>query len=574
MKTKRPHPPLCKAPTGIQGLDDITNGGLPRERATLVCGGPGCGKTLLCLEFLIRGATQFNEPGVLLTFEENTREIVANVASLGFDVPRLLADKKLFIDKVQTNLGEIADTGAFNLEGLFVRLDHAIKSIGARRVVIDTIESLFEGLPHPVLLRSELRRMLYWLKQKGVTTLITAERRDPPLMGSSLEDYVSDCVLLLDHRVNNLVATRHLRVVKYRGSTHGTNEYPFHISSKGICLLPITPVNPDQKISNERISTGLPRLDTMLGGKGYFRGSSILLSGTPGTGKTSIAAHLVNAACARGERCLFFALEEPPKQVIRYMLSIGLDLEQWQKKGLLLIQPSRPCLYGLETHLARLNEETLDFQPTIVVIDPITSFAVLGQSLEIKSMMTRLVDLLKPKGITIFLTTLIHGEGPPQYTGTEISSSIDTWIELRDVENQGERNRILVLAKSRGMAHSNQVREFRITDRGVELADVYLGAEGALTGSARMAQEQQKLASQQIERQRGKARERLLIRRRKALEAQIRVLQADFDASEAESLVDATNQQLLKSSLKKANLEIARGRWADREKAGASGKWL
>ena len=564
MKTKRPYSSLCKAPTGIQGLDDITNGGLPRERMTLVCGGTGCGKTLFCTEFLIRGANQFGEPGVLLTFEDSAREIALNVASIGFNLPRLTAQKKLFVDQVIIDRSQIEETGNFSLDGLFVRLDHAINSIGARRVVIDTIESIFENLPNPVMLRSELRRLVYWLKQKKVTTLITAERGDHLITGSSLEEYVSDCVLLLNHRVVNMIATRSLRVVKYRGSPHGTNEYPFHISSAGLRLLPITTVVTDQKVSSERISSGLPGLDKMLGGKGYFRGSSILLSGTPGTGKTSIAAHLINAACTRGERCLFVALEESPQEITRNMLSIGLDLARWQKKGLLHIQASRACLHDLETHLAKIHEQVTTLKPGIVVVDPVTAFSILGQSTEIKSMLTRLVDFLKPQGITMFFTTLIHGEAKPQHTGSDISSSIDTWLVVRDIESQGERNRILVLAKSRGMAHSNQIREFRITSQGIEFSGVYLEAEGVLTGSGRMAQEQRELHAQQVERQQGKARERLLDRRRKALAAQIAMLQADLEASKAESLLDSRNRLLNASSQKQDKLEIAHLRWGDK----------
>ena len=379
-----------KSPTGIKGLDEITNGGLPKGRPTLVCGAAGCGKTLFAMEFLVRGATQYNEPGVFMSFEETAEELTKNVASLGFDLNRLAASKRLLIDYVRVERSEIEETGEYDLDGLFIRLEHAIDSIGAKRVVLDTVESLFAGLPNPLILRAELRRLFRWLKDKGMTAIITGEKGDNTFTRHGLEEYVSDCVIFLDHRVTDQLSTRRMRIVKYRGSTHGTNEYPFLIEEKGISVLPITSIGLNHPVSTQRISTGIPRLDTMLGGKGYFRGSSILLSGTAGTGKTSAAASFIDAACRRGERCIFFAFEESSAQIIRNMRSVGIDLEPWVTKGLLKFHAERPSVYGLETHLLTMHKAINEFKPAVVVVDPITNLISAGNPLDVKSMLTRL----------------------------------------------------------------------------------------------------------------------------------------------------------------------------------------
>src|SRR3984957_10682461 len=480
---------LPKCPTGIQGLDEITGGGLPRGRPTLICGGPGCGKTLLSLEFLVRGATVFNEPGVFMAFEETEEDLTKNVASLGFDLKDLIARKKMMIDYVHLERSEIEESGEFDLEGLFVRLNHAIDSIGAKRVVLDTLEALFASLPNEAVLRAELRRLFRWLKDKGVTAVITAERGREQLTRNGLEEYVSDCVILLDHRVHDQIATRHLRVVKYRGALHGTNEFPFLIGADGISVLPITSLGLNHKISRERIATGIPRLDAMLGGRGFFRGSSILLTGTPGTGKTIIAANFAQAACRRGERTLFFSFEESPNQIIRNMRSIGLRLEPLVKRGLLRFHSARPSLYGLEMHLATMFKEIATFQPQVVIVDPITSLMDSGTASEGKAMVTRLIDFLKAGLVTSLFTSLTQGGHTLQQTEAAMSSLMDSWLLLQDFEGNGERNRVLYVLKARGMAHSNQIRKFLISDRGIDLVDAYIGPSGVLTGSARVSQE-------------------------------------------------------------------------------------
>jgi circadian clock protein KaiC len=496
---------LPKAATGIEGLDEITGGGLPRGRPTLVCGSAGCGKTLLSMEFLALGATQFGEPGVFMAFEETAEELAQNVRSLGFDLEDLADQKKLLIDYVHVQRNEIEETGEYDLEGLFIRLGHAIDSIGASRVVLDTVESLFGGLANDSILRSELRRLFRWLKDKGVTAIITGERGDGTLTRRGLEEYVSDCVIVLDHRVNENLSTRRLRIVKYRGTLHGTNEYPFLIDETGVSVLPITSLGLRHEASEDRISTGIPRLDAMLGGAGIYRGSSVLISGTAGTGKTSLAGLFADAACRRGERCLYLAFEESESQMVRNMRSIGLDLAPLLKKDLLRFHATRPSAYGLETHLAALHKLVNDFRPRVVVADPITNFLKAGSPAEAETMLTRLIDFLKGQQITAVFTSLVHGGKAEEQSEAGISSLIDTCLVLRDIELGGERNRGIYVAKSRGMAHSNQIREFLLTDHGVDLKDVYIGPEGVLTGSLRLAQEAREQAGalsrhQEIER--------------------------------------------------------------------------
>lgn len=527
---------LPKALTGIQGLDEITGGGLPKGRPTLVCGGAGCGKTLLAMEFLVRGATQFDEPGVFMAFEEAAKDLTENVASLGFDLQDLIARKKMVLDFVHIEPSEVHAVGEYDLEGLFIRLGAAIDSIGAKRVVLDTIESLFTSLPDPFILRAELRRLFRWLKEKGVTAIITGESGDQTLTRQGLEEYVSDCVIVLDHRVSEQTSSRRLRVVKYRGSTHGTNEYPFLIDEQGISLLPITALDLQQASSTQRISSGIPRLDAMLGGTGFYCGSSVLVSGTTGTGKTSLAAHFADAACRRGERVVYFAFEEPPSQIMRNMRSIGIDLEPWAKKDLLRFQASRPTFAGLEMHLTRMHKAVNNFKPHAVVVDPLNGFVTGSNETEVKAMLMRLVDYLKTNQVTGMFTSLTSGGGPLEQSEVAISSLVDTWLLVRDIEIGGERNRGMYILKSRGMAHSNQIREFLLTDHGVELRDVYVGASGVLTGSARLAQEAQEQAGTLARRQEVERRQLELERRRKALEAQIAALRAEFEAQEIETM--------------------------------------
>jgi len=533
-KSSSPATRLPKCPTGIQGLDEITGGGLPRGRPTLVCGGAGCGKTLLAAEFLVRGAVQFDEPGVLMAFEETEKELKANVASLGFDLEGLVQRKKVVIDYVHIERSEVQESGEYDLEGLFVRLNHAIDSIGAKRVVLDTIEVLFASLPNEAILRSELRRLFRWLKDKGVTAVITAERGRESLTRHGLEEYVSDCVILLDHRVNDQIATRHLRVVKYRGALHGTNEFPFLIGAEGISVLPITSLSLNHKVSIERIETGIPRLDAMLGGKGFFRGSSILLTGTPGTGKTIISANFAQAAGRRGERVLFFSFEESPDQIIRNMHSIGLRLEPLVKSGLLRFHSARPSLYGLEMHLATMFREIAEFKPHVVIIDPITSLMDSGTDSEGKGMVTRLIDFLKAGQITSLFTSLTQGGHALQQSETAMSSLMDAWVLLQDFEGNGERNRVLYVLKARGMAHSNQIREFLISDRGIDVVDAYIGASGVLTGSARAAQFSLEKAAVLASQQEAAQLKREVERKRGALERQISDLRSDYEAEAVE----------------------------------------
>lgn len=462
---------LPKTPTGIRGLDEITQGGLPKGRPTLVCGGPGSGKTLLALTFLVNGATRFDEPGVLMTFEENGDELASDVASLGFDLPELIDAQKLAVDYVRVERSEIEETGEYDLEGLFVRLDYAIRSVGAKRVVLDTIESLFAGLKDDAILRAELRRLFRWLKDKGVTAVITGERGDGLLTKQGLEEYVSDAVILLDHRVHDQVSTRRLRVVKYRGSHHGTNEYPFLIDAMGISVLPVSSMALEHNAPLDRISAGIASLDAMLGDKGYYRGGTVLVSGAAGTGKTSLAAHFLDAACRRGERCLCFLFEESPQQLLRNMRSIGIELEPWVAAGLLQFHADRPSRYGLETHLVSMHKVVADFKPTVVVLDPVTNLMTVGTFADVQAMLTRMIDHLKTESITALLTSLTPGQTEIERTETTISSLMDTWIVLGNDDVGGYHRRGLYVLKSRGMPHSNELREFVLTDHGLDILD-------------------------------------------------------------------------------------------------------
>jgi len=537
-------PTLSKALTGIDGLDEITGGGLPLGRPTLVCGNAGCGKTMLALEFLVRGATQFDEPGVFMMFEENAAELTANVRSLGFDLDKLSAQKKIVLDHVHIERSEFEETGEYDLEGLFIRLGHAIDSIGAKRVVLDTIEALFAGLPNHSILRAELRRLFRWLKDRGITAIITGEKGDGnAITRYGLEEYVADCVIVLDQRIKDQISTRRLRVLKYRGTAHGMNEYPFLIGAHGISVLPITSLQLDHSVSTERIQTGIARLDEMLGGQGVYRGSSVLVSGSPGTGKTSIAAKMVETACRRGERALFFAYEESTAQIVRNMRSVGIDLEPWVAAGLLEIHSSRPTLQGLEQHLLMMHDLVRAFRPTIIVVDPISNLTMAHDDADVKPTLMRLIDFLKKEQITAVFTSLTSGGDVASAFGDSqlgISSLMDTWLLLRNVEITGERNRTIFVQKSRGMAHSNQVREFVMSDKGIDLVDVYLGGDRMLTGSARVAQEAQERAAATLREEDHQRKVRLLSSRRKAIAAQIAALQAEAEAETEEAqFVDA-----------------------------------
>lgn len=552
---------LPKAPTGIRGLDDITDGGLPAGRPTLVCGGAGCGKTLLAMEFLVHGATQYGEPGVFVAFEETAEDLINNTASLGFDLDGLVAARQLAVDYVRVERNQFEEIGEYNLEGLFVRLGHAIQSIGARRVALDTVETLFAILPNEAIVRAELRRLFGWLRSRGVTAVITGERGDKTLTRYGIEEYVSDCVIVLDHRATEQMSTRRLRVVKYRGSTHGTNEYPFLIDQTGISVLPITSLGLEHVASRERVSSGIAPLDAMLGGQGYYRGSSILISGTAGSGKTSVTAHFADAACRRGERCLMFLFEESPSQLMRNMNSIGIDLEPWSQQGLLRFHAARPSLYGMEAHLAVTLKLIDEWAPRVVVVDPISSFGALGDPLQIKAMLVRLVDALKFRGITLLLTSLTPSGTALEHTEQEISSLIDTWLLLRDMESNGERNRGLYILKSRGMAHSHQIREFVLTGRGVELTDVYVGSGGVLTGSARLAQEARERAERLAARQEIERQRLTLERKRQAMESRIAALRAEYAAEEADALrlIDQEQQREQHLILDREDMKRQRG---------------
>ncbi|UQA62055.1 circadian clock protein KaiC [Polyangium aurulentum] len=552
-----------KAPTGIRGFDEITQGGLPRGRPTLVCGSAGCGKTLFGLEFLVRGATQFDEPGAVISFEENVDELTKNVASLGFDLDELVAQKKLVLDYVHVERSEIEESGEYDLDGLFVRLAYTIDSIGAKRIVLDTLEALFSALPNEGILRAELRRLFRWLKDRGVTAVITGERGDGTLTRRGLEEYVSDCVILLEQRVRERVATRYLRVVKYRGTSHGTNEYPFLVQEDGISVLPVTSLGLTHTASDERISTGIPRLDAMLGGKGLYRGSSVLLSGTAGTGKTSLSSHLVAAACKRGERVLYFAFEESQSQLIRNMRSIGVDLKPYVEQGLLRFQTARPTLFGLEMHLATIHRQVDEFGPSMVVVDPITNFMAIGSELEVSAMLMRLIDFLKSRVITGVFTSLTGGGDALERTDVGVSSLMDTWLLVRFLEGNGERNRGLYVLKSRGMPHSNQVREYVMSERGIELLDVYSGPAGVLTGAARLAQEAKERAEAQARMQDIERKQRELERKRALLDAQIAAMRAQFEAEEAEMKTASREHTQLEKELSRDRDDLARARHAD-----------
>ncbi len=525
---------LEKALTGITGLDEITFGGLPRGRATLICGSPGCGKTMLGVEFLVNGVRKYSEPGVFVAFEETGHELAVNSASLDFNLDALVRQGMLAIDHIHVDPNEIAETGEYDLEGLFIRLKYAIESIGAKRVVLDTIETLFSGFSNTGLLRAEIRRLFQFLKSFGVTAIVTGERGENSLTRYGLEEYVADCVILLDHRVTDQITTRRIRIVKYRGSGHGTNEYPFIIDEQGFSVLPVTSMALRHRVSNEVISTGVPDLDSMLGVGGYYRGTSVLMSGTAGMGKTSFAAALARSVCERGERALYFAFEESAEQIVRNMGSIGIDLKPYLDRGLLRIAAQRPFLYGLEMHLVSMHKEINQFRPSVVIVDPVSNLIAAGNPREVNAMLTLLMDYLKTEGITGFFTVLTENAGRLEATDLGISSLIDTWMLARDIEFSGERNRGLYVLKARGMNHSNQIREFILSGEGIKLVDVYLGPSGMLTGSARVALEEQEREASIRLADENELKLTQLERKRKAMEAQIEAIRAEFEVDAAE----------------------------------------
>ena len=565
-------PQLPKAPTGIDGLDEITEGGLPLGRPTLICGSAGCGKTLLGVEFLVRGIENYGEPGVLMAFEETSEELAANVASLGFDLPGLQARKMLRVDHVHVDRSEIEETGEYDLDGLFIRLGHAIDSIGARRVVLDTIEALFSGFPNQGVLRSEIRRLFRWLKDKGVTTVITAERGDGTLTRQGLEEYVSDCVILLDNRVIDQLTTRRLRIVKYRGSTHGTNEYPYIITEQGLAVLPVTSLRLDHEVSDAIDSSGVPALDVMFGRRGFYHGSSVLITGTAGTAKTTLGAIFAQAICRQGHRCLLFVFEESPQQLIRNMFSVGIDLAPLVVQGLLRIEASRPTLNGLERHLVTIHKLVREFKPYAVVIDPISNLIAVGNVNEVRSMLTRLIDYLKVNNITALFTALVNSRSTQSEMAEEgISSLVDTWISVRDLEGIGERNRGLSILKARGMAHSNQVREFIVTAQGIELLEVVVGPAGIVTGAGRLMQQMQEHAQTLSVRQEGERRDRELDRRRRLLEGNIANLRTEFESVEEELRQINADEQQRQQTLIDGNERIAANPAQDSPKMDSRG---
>ena len=507
-------PELQKCPTGIQGLDEITAGGLPRGRPTLVCGDAGSGKTILAMQFLARGITEFDEPGVFVAFEENSQDLALNMASMGVDVQRLCADNRLAIDWVHVDAADIEEAGEYDLEGLFIRVQCAVQRVQARRIVLDSIEALFSSLQDESVLRSELQRLFRWIKEQQLTAIVTGERGDGRLTRHGLEEYVADCVIC--------------------GSVHGANQYPFLIGKNGFSVFPITSVGLECAASTEHISSVIAQLYAMLRGGGFFRGSTILVSGGAGAGKTSVAAHFVRAGCERGERVLYFAFEESREQIIRNMRSIGIDLAPWMERGLLQFHAARPSLCGLETHLAMILAAVEEFKPRAIVLDPLSDFLVVGSSSEVKGMLTRLIDFLKLKEITALFTSLTTAEHSVEQSEAGISSLIDTWLLLRNLEQNGERNRVLYLLKSRGMAHSTQVREFLLTDHGVELVDVCVSAGGVLTGSARREHEARLAEDALRQKEEGERKRLQLERRRREMETQMENLRRQFEEEERE----------------------------------------
>jgi circadian clock protein KaiC len=570
-KKAKPSPAVTsvfeKVPSGIKGFDDITGGGLPKGRPALVSGGPGCGKTLFAMEFIARGITDYHEPGMFLAFEEKTGDLEKNFISMGFDLGKMVAEKKLALDNIYLDRSEIEETGEYNLEGLFIRLGSLIDSVGAKRVAIDTLEALFSGFSNEAILRSELRRLFLWLKDRGVTAVVTGERGDHTITKYGLEEYVADCVITLDHRITNQIATRRLRIVKYRGSSHGTDEYPFLISADGISVLPITSMSLTHEASTEKISSGIPRLDAMLGGNGYYRGSSVLVSGQAGTGKTSLAAKFAESTCKRGEKCLFFLFEESESQVRRNMKSIGIDLDPWVDQGLLRFQAIRPTAYSLEMHLSMMLKLISESSPSAVVVDPISNLYPVGDDIQIRSMLMRLIDYIKGLQVTGLFTNLTTGFVAGAYaveaTQAHVSSLMDTWLLLKNVEGNGERNRVFSIVKARGLAHSNQVREFVLSDKGIEILDLYQGGGQVLFGTARIAQENQERADRLLKVEEIGRKKRELEQKRRFVENEIATIRENFSLEEEELKILLDQDMQREKDITRDNRGMGTSRRAD-----------
>ncbi len=478
-----------KSLTGIKGFDVISNGGLPKQRLTLVSGGPGAGKTFFSMQFLINGVMKFQEPGLFVSFEETEKEIIQDFASLKFPLKKLVASNKIILDYVHIASSDFSQTGVYNLEGLFIRIQDAINRYKIKRVVLDTIETLFGLLNNQALIRNELKRLFRWLKEKGITAIVTAEKGqlENSISRYGLEEYVADCVIVLDRRQLNDISTRRMMIIKYRGSSHGGNEYPFSIDEMGFHVLPLTSLKLNYTVSKVQISTGIKRFDTMLGGKGYYKGSSILITGTAGVGKSSFGAAFANNICKEGGKCLYFAFEESLSQILRNMNSLGINLERWDKTGQLRCIPIRTNQCGLEDHLVKMLNVIDEFKPDAIVVDPVSNFINVGNSLSVKMMLSRLVDFIKEKQITSMFISLLK-EGENANTAEAVSSLMDTWIMLRFVQSYGERNRVISIIKSRGMKNSNQMREVIFSNNGIDLDDVYIEAGEPLTGTAKIQQ--------------------------------------------------------------------------------------
>lgn len=566
IKLSNPASALKKVPTGITGLDEITFGGLPLDRPTLVAGGSGCGKTLLGAEFLARGALEYDEPGVFVSFEESAKEIIKNTQSLGFNFESLIKKKKIHIEEIIIDPRELKEVGEYNLDALFIRLNQAIKKVSAKRIVLDTVETLFTNFSNQVIVRAELNRLFRWLKEKKVTAVITGEKGIDTLTRYGLEEYVVDCVIFLDNRISEQICTRRLRVVKYRGSLHGSNEYPFIITETGIFVMPITSVNLDYLVTNARISTGIPRLDTMLGKQGFYKGSSILVSGAAGTGKTNFAATFVDAACKRNERCIYFAFEESPDQLIRNLSSINIHLKQWEKKNLLKFYAVRPASQGLEKHLLTMEKMITEFKPSVIVIDPITNLISIGNTQEVKSMLARLIDFLKMRQITAYFTCLVGGVNVESNASNEmgVSSLMDTWIVLETMDINGEQNKTLRILKSRGMGHSNQIREVVISDKGLALKEVYTGSGDVLLGTARYNQEAKDRMQKVLLEQEFKRKSRLIERKRAMTESKIAALKAELDAEEIDHQQFNLQHNLQQETQRQGFVDMALARSADK----------
>ncbi|HTY15418.1 MAG TPA: circadian clock protein KaiC [Methanoregulaceae archaeon] len=556
-----------KVPSGIKGLDVITDGGLPKGRPCLVSGGPGCGKTLFAMEFIVRGILDYHEPGVFIAFEEKADDLRKNFSSMGFDLEDLIAQKKLALDHIFIDRSEIEESGEYDLEGLFIRLGSLIDEVGAKRIAIDTLEAIFSGFSNEAILRSELRRLFLWLKDRGITAVVTGERGDRTITKYGLEEYVADCVITLDNRVSNQIATRRLRIIKYRGSNHGTDEYPFLISEDGISVLPITAMSLSHEATADRISSGIRELDSMLGGEGYYRGSSILVSGQAGTGKTSIAASFANAACGRGEKCLFMIFEESESQLSRNMKSIGIDLDPWVKRGVLKFHAIRPTTYSLEMHLSMMIKLIQDFGPDVIVVDPISNLYPVGDDIQVRSMLMRLIDHAKSLQITGLFTNLSSDDAKNLYaleaTQMHVSSLMDAWLILKNIDGNGERNRAFSIAKARGIAHSNQIREFVLTGSGIRLIDVYKGSGGVLFGTARIAQESREAAARTVRNEEIERKQRELDRKKRIMENEIAMLKENFNREEMETRMTIQQDEAREQALRNNEMAIAERRDVD-----------